>query len=107
MKTGVKIISEERRRQITEKGYTFEEDDRQNKDQLALAAACYSIPYHLRQYMLEHYKIYLWPWESLSYKPSKSQIGNDRIHELAKAGALIAAEIDRLQRLKGKDNKNE
>ena len=99
METGVEIISDERTSQIIEEGYSLEEDDRQNNDELALAAACYAIPYHLRQYMMDHYNIDLWPWESLSYKPSKSQIGNDRIHELAKAGALIAAEIDRLNRL--------
>jgi hypothetical protein len=32
------------------------------------------------------------------YKPSK----DDRIRELEKAGALVAAEIDRLLRLEGK-----
>jgi hypothetical protein len=35
----------------------------------------------------------MWPWEASWWKPSQT----DRIKELAKAGALIAAEIDRLK----------
>jgi hypothetical protein len=35
----------------------------------------------------------LWPWDESWWKPG------DRIRELAKAGALIAAEIDRLNRI--------
>ena len=34
----------------------------------------------------------MWPWEANWWKPTPE----DRIKELAKAGALIAAEIDRL-----------
>jgi hypothetical protein len=34
-----------------------------------------------------------WPWEQSTWKPS-----DDRVRQLVKAGALIAAEIDRLQR---------
>lgn len=54
----------------------------------------------------------VWPWDNQFYKPSKGNIYtsenppqeniDSRIHELAKAGALIAAEIDRLLRLKNK-----
>jgi len=39
--------------------------------------------------------IVTWPWEREAWKPSE-----DPIRNLVKAGALIAAEIDRLQRLK-------
>jgi len=42
-----------------------------------------------------------WPWCDSWWKPAKiSQSGSkaDRIKELVKAGALIAAEIDRLNR---------
>jgi len=34
----------------------------------------------------------IWPWEKSWWKPTP----NDRVKELVKAGALIAAEIDRL-----------
>lgn len=37
--------------------------------------------------------MHLWPWGTQSFKPTNS------IRDLTKAGALIAAEIDRLQRL--------
>lgn len=33
-----------------------------------------------------------WPWDEMLWKPTP----DDRIRELAKAGALIATEIDRL-----------
>jgi hypothetical protein len=35
-----------------------------------------------------------WPWDRAWWKPSP----NNRIRDMEKAGALIAAEIDRLQR---------
>jgi hypothetical protein len=34
-----------------------------------------------------------WPWTQRTFKPTP----HDRIRELVKAGALIAAEIDRLE----------
>ena len=36
----------------------------------------------------------LWPWDELFWNPSP----DDPVRQLAKAGALIAAEIDKLQR---------
>jgi hypothetical protein len=42
------------------------------------------------QYMVNR----LWPFYCVQFKPSP----DNRIRELEKAGALIAAEIDRLQR---------
>jgi hypothetical protein len=38
-------------------------------------------------------KSYSWPWDAEWWKPSP-----DSVRNLVKAGALIAAEIDRLQR---------
>ena len=38
-----------------------------------------------------------WPWNVVWWKPTP----DDRIRELAKAGALIAAEIDRLIYISG------
>ena len=37
---------------------------------------------------------YLWPWRPSWWKPTP----DDRVRELVKTGALIAAEIDRLRR---------
>lgn len=39
---------------------------------------------------------YSWPWDEEWWKPSE-----DPVRNLVKAGALIAAEIDRLQRVDG------
>ena len=41
-----------------------------------------------------------WPWEDNAWKPS-----GDPVWNLVKAGALIAAEIDRLARAKAKESK--
>jgi hypothetical protein len=40
-----------------------------------------------------------WPWAKEWYKPGKDDTNASRIRELTKAGALIAAEIDRLEAL--------
>lgn len=87
MRSGISIITEERARQILEKGFDEKNDDRYLKEELAYAAASYCLPKTVRR------KTY-WPWHPRSYKPG------DRIRELAKAGALIAGEIDRLNRRK-------
>ena len=83
---GVGLIAAERRRQIEEEGFDDAHDDAHGQGELARAAMVYASPYHLptdRQY---------WPWRDESYKPK------NRITDLVRAGALIAAEIDRLQR---------
>jgi hypothetical protein len=41
-----------------------------------------------------------WPWDLNSWKPSP----DNRIKELVKAGALVVAEIERLQRLEKSEN---
>lgn len=103
MKTGIQLIAAERARQITEEGYTQEHDLQHTDGELAAAASVYadSANYHRR---LPRYdgkgeelvlipRDYKWPWNKMSFKPTP----NNRIRELQKAGALIAAEIDRLQ----------
>ena len=103
MKTGIEIIAEERARQITAEGWTPEHDDQHNRKGLAIAAACYALPEEHREYSLagnwEMISLLdlLWGhtlWDRQWWKPTP----NNRIRELAKAGALCAAEIDRLQR---------
>lgn len=92
IKEGIEIISEERKRQIKDENYTAEHDDTHSIGELANAASCYAMIPELRPASLppSHF-----PWLS-GWKPTP----DDRIRELAKAGALIAAEIDRLQRKK-------
>ena len=90
--TGVERIAAERMRQVEAKGYTAEHDD-QHTDGTILRAA---LAYAQEAYALETGYI-LWSSHWL-WKPSP-----DPIRNLEKAGALIAAEIDRLQRLKQAD----
>jgi hypothetical protein len=94
MKTGIELIAEERERQVSKEGWTALHDTQHNDGQLARAAACYA--WHTRDQCSMIAGIpYQWPWEQEWWKPTP----DDRLRELVKAGALIAAEIDRLQRL--------
>lgn len=86
-KTGIDIISDERRRQQVGEGFDSARDSRYKDGELAKAAVVYAST------GLDRTKC--WPWSFDWWKPSPE----NRIKELAKAGALIAAEIDRLQRL--------
>lgn len=93
-KDGIEIIAAERRRQIDEEKWSAENDDKHINGSLATAAACYAIPESIREFKHMGTKSQcprLWPWDSEWWKPCP----NNRIRELAKAGALIAAEIDR------------
>lgn len=91
-KTGVYLISEERKRQIEALGYTPKHDQRYC-GQLSIAASCYALPQTSRNIHDGRHAPVDWPFSSKSWKPSP----DNRIRELQKAGALIAAEIDRLK----------
>jgi len=92
MKNGLMLISDERHRQILKKGWTQEHDNEHTHCEMASAALSYIRFAHTtsRQPIPG-----CWPWDTKWWKPS-----DDPIRNLTKAGALIAAEIDRLQRLK-------
>lgn len=98
MTTGVKLIEAERQRQIEAEGYSRSHDREHFKEELARAAAVYAMPadYRLKGVWDKSLSDLIWPsyW---NFKPSP----NDRIRELVKAGALIAAEIDRLMQASG------
>lgn len=98
MKTGVELIAEERKRQIEVEGWTAEHDEKHADESMAYAAACYAIPRGGRNIYAGKGGLFnvlwaLWPWEGKWWKPTPE----NRVRELQKAGALIAAEIDRLQ----------
>ena len=88
--TGIELIAAERQRQVTEEGWTPEHDDQHEGNELLQAAVWY-----LDNGAVFDFGLTLppWPWEPDAWKPS-----DDLIKQLTKAGALIAAEIDRLQR---------
>lgn len=97
--TGTELIAAERQRQIEVEGWTQEHDDEHEAGQLAAAARCYTKTAQLQVCRLASRKPgrpeFTWPWDDDAWKPS-----DDPIRNLVKAGALIAAEIDRLQRAK-------
>jgi len=87
-KNGIEIIAEERRRQIEEEGFHPTEDViLYRDDELAKAASVYAAP--------ESVPFNVWPWNKSWLKLSPQ----NRIKDLAKAGALIAAQIDVLLKL--------
>jgi hypothetical protein len=97
MKTGTELIAEERLRQIDGEGYTAEHDDAHPRGELAQAAMCYT--HHA---LYGGYAPLTWPWDYKWWKPGKGRTVETRVRALTKAGALIAAEIDRLQRVNAK-----
>jgi len=92
---GASLIATERRRQIEAEGWTPEHDAEHHRDGLAIAAACYATPARLRD--IRGGYPYMWIWARRFWKPTP----DDRVRELVKAGALIAAEIDRLAAVAG------
>ena len=98
---GIQRIAAERQRQIEAdpngEGWTAEHDDGHDRAELISAAACYAALAQATQgpdcQSALNFCHDLWPWSAEWWKPSA-----DPIRNLEKAGALIAAEIDRLQR---------
>lgn len=100
MKTGIELIAEERAEHRTREGYSDNHDDQHRAGEIAMAAVCYALPSWVREHptvgQVKSFYARFWPWEPEDWKPSPK----DRVRELVKAGALIASEIDRLQRVK-------
>jgi hypothetical protein len=80
----------ERRRQIEVEGFTAERDDKYINCELARAAATYATCSHIEQLKLVGEQA--WPWHPEWFKRSNYR------DDLIKAGALILAEIERLDR---------
>ena len=94
--SGAEAISLERQRQIEEEGYTPERDDRYVNSELLAAAQCYvelTYTLNLQEVIHDHVVPETWPWEESYWKPS-----DDPYRNLARAGALAQAELDRLGR---------
>ncbi len=87
--TGTELITKERARQMSVEGWTPKHDDEHNEFQIARAAVAYAV--RTINGPCEDVPAW-WPWDDAYFKPSTA------IRNLTKAGALIAAEIDRLQR---------
>jgi hypothetical protein len=112
--TGIERIARERQRQIEVEGWTATHDDGHVYGEMALAAACYATPILLYRFENSYVNrlefVDPWPeewrdWDKRPYPCGGNVVGRNcdlpvtkRIRQLEKAGALIAAEIDRLQR---------
>lgn len=86
-----KDVFAERRRQVEVEGWTPNRDDAYEDKQLRLAAACYALAHQVKVTIPN-----IWPWHHTWWKPT-----TDR-RNLVKAGALILAEIERIDRANAK-----
>lgn len=87
---GAQLILQERLRQLDEEGFSPEHDSEYQGGELLLAAESYLIQCNDTS---ENTNLPPgWKWDAYWWKPQ------GRLRNLVKAGALIAAEIDRLQR---------
>ncbi len=88
----------ERQRQIDEEGWTPEHDDAHIGHQLAYAAQSYLYPSYSRdKFPLTNLCPLGWPWDESQWKPKSYR------QNLVRAGALIIAEIERLDRQEDSD----
>lgn len=95
-------IAAERQRQIDAEGWTLTHDDEHVDGQMALAAAAYAYgaaTYDDQDRRAGHRPAF-WPWDASWWKPK-----SDRF-DLIRAGALIVAEIERLDREAARFNKD-
>lgn len=88
---GVALIATERRRQVETEGYDAEHDAGHLPKAFVDAAISYATPPGERR--MAGGAPYTWPWGDEDWKPCP----DDRVRELVKAGALIAAAIDAIQ----------
>jgi hypothetical protein len=112
--TGAEMIAAERARQVDSEGYLPEHDDQHAGNELAWAATCYAAPDTVVRVAVQRDSHGVsgavgwdepWPTEYVENyirgNPGRMPWRRpqvDRVTELVKAGALIAAEIDRLKR---------
>lgn len=94
-------ILQERIRQVVAEGYDASHDDEHGEGELVDAAVMYCRVAAAQVSERSAYEIApeaRWPWDSASWKPA-----DDPVWNLVRAGALIAAEIDRLLRYAAAD----
>ena len=95
--TGAEMIFAERKRQIEQKAFDAANDDGWEFDELACVASYYAAP------TWQGKEPYVAGWTDFVTRKGEC----DRIRQLTIAGALIAAEIDRLKRLTRREGADE
>lgn len=95
---GAALVLRERRRQIEHEGWTASHDDRHDAGELAAAASAYAV--NAADQLSPHSQgdgnneqPVMWPWGPDFWKPVSA------MRDLERAGALVIAEIERLQRV--------
>lgn len=86
----------ERQRQVETERWSHEHDDNYTDGELAKAAAGYAMHAHADQVWKKYHLPDGWPWHPTWFKAREPR------HMLVKAGALILAEIERLDRAEPK-----
>lgn len=89
--TALGLIAEERMRQRYSLGWTPDHDDTHTNYELPKMAAVYAMPASCRSPAM----LTLLPWD-VQVKDPRTEA--ERVRELVKAGALIVAEIERMER---------
>lgn len=94
MTSGIASIAAERKRQIEKEGWTAEHDEENSNGEISAAAAAYALSAFSAINPSAHSvdPESLWLWDSRWWKPRTPR------EDLVRAGALIAAEIDRIDR---------
>jgi hypothetical protein len=87
MKTGIELIAQERQEQLEKHGWTSKHDSAHENEEL-ISAAIYAL-----DPCMENFKYLDVEWAHFVSKIDDK----NRVDQLKIAGALIAAEIDRLQ----------
>lgn len=96
--TGIESIAAERKRQVEAEGWSPEHDDENDAGEMAAAGAAYALNAACILYPYDGVGLEglpdSWPaqWDPAFWKPRTPR------EDLVRAGALIAAEIDRLDR---------
>lgn len=100
-------IAAERQRQIEKEGWTPEHDDEHTDSSLAVAAACYAAPGPIYVEIAQQRGVFFadpWPWyfnsrgEQVRGRTEWEKEGKSRRRQLVIAAALLAAEIERIDR---------
>lgn len=96
MSDAARDILAERARQFSEEGFALDHDDQHEPGTLAMAAASYAVAASYASANLfpmpKGKPPTSWPWDKKWWKPG------DARRDLIKAGALILAEIERIDR---------
>lgn len=92
MSRAVQDICDERERQLEQEGWSRDHDDSHSSGEMAYAAGCYLLFGTDDRFPVGDAPVRFWPWSLEWWKPK------DKRRNLVRAGALIVAELERMDR---------